>query len=142
MKQNSEIILQPAVKAFVVYENRILILRESSSYESRNRGKWDVPGGRVEPGEKFDKALLREIREESGLIKIIPGKPFSIQEWRPMIKGVEHQIVGTFMECFSEFSEVRLSRDHDKYEWINPRDYKKYDLVGLLPYAFEDYLNR
>lgn len=137
----TEIILQPAMKAFVVYKDRILLLRESSSYESPNQGKWDVPGGRVKPGEIFYEGLLREIQEESGLaVKL--GKPFSVQGWRPVIKGIEHQIIGTFVECFSNSSEVKLSEDHDGYEWVNPKDYKKYDLVGALPKAFEDYLTK
>ncbi len=135
------IILQPAMKTFVVYENRILIIRESVHYNSSNKGRYDVVGGRVNPGERFDEGLLREIIEETGL-KPKLGKPFSIQEWRPIIKGIEHQIIGTFIECFSNSSEVKLSKDHDKYEWINPPDYWKYDLVGALPKAFEDYLNR
>lgn len=133
------IILQLAMKAFVVHKNSVLILRESSSYDSPNQGKWDVPGGRVKPGEIFYEGLRREIQEESGLIVIL-GKPFSVQEWRPTIKGIEHQIIGTFIECFSNSSKTRLSKDHDGYEWINPHDYRKYDLVGALPRAFEDYL--
>lgn len=135
------IILQPAIKSFVVHKDRVLLLRESSFYESPNRGKWDVPGGRIKPGEIFYEGLLREIQEETGLIVRL-GKPFSIQEWRPIIRGIEHQIIGTFVECFSNSSEVKLSEDHDKCEWMNPCDYKEYNLVGALPKAFEDYLNR
>jgi 8-oxo-dGTP diphosphatase len=31
------------------------------------QGAWEFPGGRVEPGEKIEKALEREIREETNL---------------------------------------------------------------------------
>jgi ADP-ribose pyrophosphatase YjhB (NUDIX family) len=36
-------------------------------------GLWSVPGGRVEPGETDAEALVRELREETGLT-VQPGK--------------------------------------------------------------------
>ena len=41
-----------AMKAFVVHEGHVLILRESSAYEDAgNVARYDVPGGRIKPGE-------------------------------------------------------------------------------------------
>ncbi len=31
------------------------------------RGLWSVPGGRIEPGETAEEAVIREVREETGL---------------------------------------------------------------------------
>jgi len=51
-----------ATKAFVKFQGKILILRESSGYKDGvNVGKFDVPGGRIKPGQRFDESLQREI---------------------------------------------------------------------------------
>jgi 8-oxo-dGTP diphosphatase len=41
----------------------LLILRANEP----GRGRWSIPGGRVEPGEDDPAALVREMREETGL---------------------------------------------------------------------------
>ncbi len=131
-----------ATKAFIVYNRNVLILRESTQYvDGTNAGRWDVAGGRVKPGERFDHCLLREIREETGLCAKL-GRPFSVSEWRPVVKGEQWQIVATFFECFSDSGEVTLSEDHDRFLWIDPRDYKTYDVLETNVPAFEDYLSR
>jgi 8-oxo-dGTP diphosphatase len=137
-----EIKLFTAVKAFIVYNNKILILKESLKYQDgSNIGKYDVVGGRVKPGQRFDESLLREIKEETGLdVKI--GKPFFVNEWRPVIKGEQWQIIGTFFECSTDSDQVILSEDHDDFQWIDPSEYKQYNLIDNLIPAFERYLER
>ena len=49
-----------AMKAFIVHSGKVLLLRESSKYsDGSNAGKFDVVGGRVEQGQRFDESLLR-----------------------------------------------------------------------------------
>ncbi|MFH0951976.1 MAG: NUDIX domain-containing protein [Patescibacteria group bacterium] len=131
-----------ATKAFIIHQGKILILRESGEYEDgANEKKYDVPGGRVKPGQRFDESLKREIREETGLeIKI--GKPFFVNEWRPQVRGENWQIVGTFFECKSEIDKIILGKDHDDFQWIDPKEYEKYNLIENLQPAFEEYLGK
>jgi 8-oxo-dGTP diphosphatase len=129
-----------ATKAFLNYKGKILILRESKKYDDgTNAAKYDVVGGRVQPGQRFDESLLRKIKEETGLTAKI-GRPFHVGEWRPVVRGEQWQIVGTFFECEVNSDKVVLSVDHDDYKWIEPKDYKKYNLIPNLIPAFEAYL--
>lgn len=130
-----------ATKAFINYKGKILILRESSDYdEGANAGSWDVPGGRIKPGENPIESLKREIKEETGL-KTEIKEPFYIADWRPEVNSEQWQIVGTTIECIANSNEVSLSEDHDKYEWIEPKNYSDYKLNDTLPETFESYLN-
>ncbi|MDF2550539.1 MAG: hypothetical protein K0S07_1606 [Chlamydiales bacterium] len=42
----------------------LLVLKKKGPY----RGQWDLPGGKIEFGERPDEALVREIHEEVGLV--------------------------------------------------------------------------
>lgn len=131
-----------ATKAFVTYQGKVLILRESSQYkDGSNAGKYDIVGGRVTPGQRFDDSLLREVHEETGM-KVKIGKPFYVGEWRPIVRGEQWQIVATFFECQADSDKVTLSEDHGEYQWIDPKDYAQYPLIDNLKPAFESYLSK
>jgi 8-oxo-dGTP diphosphatase len=131
-----------ATKAFIKRDGKVLLVREDSKYkDGSNAGKFDIVGGRVEMGQRFDESLLREIREETGLTATI-GKPFFVNEWRPTVRGEEWQIIGIFFECDAGEGEVVLSEDHDTYLWIDPADYRNYPVIENLYPAFEAYLGR
>ena len=56
----------------LVYDatGRILLIQRANE---PGRGRWSVPGGRVEAGEDDGAALVREMREETGLV-VQPGR--------------------------------------------------------------------
>ena len=132
--------LLAATKAFIVHDGKILLLKESTNYkDGANAGRYDVVGGRVEPGQRFDDSLIREIKEETGLtVKI--GRPFFVNEWRPEVRREKWQIIGTFFECLSDSNQVTLSEDHEEYVWISPEEYKNYNIIPNLTKAFENYI--
>ncbi|MFB6175143.1 MAG: NUDIX domain-containing protein [Candidatus Nanohalobium sp.] len=130
-----------ATKAFVEnQEGEVLLLKESAEYEEgANAGKWDVPGGRIEPGQHFRESLEREMLEETGL-EAETGEPFFTDEWRPEVKGEKWQIVGTYFRARTGTSEAQLSSDHDEFAWIRPEEFTEYELIGGLEKAFRKFL--
>jgi 8-oxo-dGTP diphosphatase len=54
-----------AAAALVDHENRVLIAERPVGRSMA--GLWEFPGGKVEPGETPEQALVRELREELGI---------------------------------------------------------------------------
>ena len=61
----------PCVGAIITdAAGRLLLIKRG---HEPGRGLWSIPGGRVEAGETDEQALIREVREETGLA-VRPGR--------------------------------------------------------------------
>ena len=109
------------VKALIHNKNgQILVLREAEYEEGTNKGKWDVPGGRINPEEPVLVGLAREVMEEAGIV-INPLEVLGVYETFPTIKGEACHIVRIYYRAEAVASIVDLSDDHDQYEWVDPK---------------------
>jgi 8-oxo-dGTP diphosphatase len=66
----------PGVGALILRRNSILLVQRA---HSPLKGYWSLPGGLIEPGEKIQEALVREVQEETALI-VRPKRLFEIFE--------------------------------------------------------------
>lgn len=109
-------------KALVVHQGKVLLVRESSVYKDASEvGKWDVPGGRIEPEETLIEALKREVFEESGL-QVTTGRILGAFDGFPTIRGEKCHVVRVYFECTPLNTDVVLSADHDEFDWVEPHD--------------------
>ncbi|MFC1687340.1 NUDIX domain-containing protein [Patescibacteria group bacterium] len=131
-----------ATKAFIVHNEKVLIVKESQAYtDGTNEGKFDVVGGRMRPGQNFEESLKREVLEETGLSVDI-GNPFFVNEWYPVVRDEKWHVVGIFFECRATTDKVTLGIDHNEFRWIDPKDFRKVDLIDNLVPTFIAYLER
>lgn len=119
--------------------NNILIVKRSDK-DSHKPGEWEFPGGKLDEGQDLNKALEREVLEETGLF-IIPTSRMAYIESEIITKG-QYQglpyvvIIGIGKKVGGK---IKLSDEHDDYKWIDPdnipdldyRDHVKKSLASI-----------
>lgn len=100
--------------AIVGDDGRVLIVRRNPG--DTGGGRWEFPGGKIDPGETAEQALVREIREELSL---------EIGALHDLGK-VRHEYDDTIIHLRVYRAKVlggsiRLV-DHDALEWLFPKD--------------------
>jgi 8-oxo-dGTP pyrophosphatase MutT (NUDIX family) len=97
-----------SIKGVLIHEGRVLLLLNE-------RGEWDLPGGRPDPGEDHRTALKREVREEAALevgveaaleghlFEVLPGRFVRIEAFVCALLGP---------------SEATASHEHLETRWV------------------------
>jgi len=96
-----------SVAALVTNDNGEILLVKSPW-----RG-WEYPGGLIEPGETFQEALHREVREEAGVEIEITG-------FVGICKNVERNIVNIDFTARYLSGELQTSEESTEVIWTKP----------------------
>ena len=97
-----------SIKGVLIHDGRVLLLLNE-------RGEWDLPGGRPDRGEDQRDALVREVREETGL-DIVVGARLDEHLFEVLPQRFVHivaygcTLVGT--------RDVVLSPEHCEIRWV------------------------
>ena len=110
------------VAALIKKNNEVLIARRSTGDENV-LGKWEFPGGKVEPNETEGHAIEREIKEEFEL-DIKANKYITNNVCEYPTKTVDLRLY----ECEYISGEFKL-HDHSEYKWVNINELLNYDLA-------------
>jgi 8-oxo-dGTP diphosphatase len=92
---------------------KYLVLKKSD-IEDINPNTFDMPGGRIEFGEKLEEAVIREAKEETGL-DVEAKQVFNA--WTFVKKNKDFQLTGVDFLCVTQQQEVKLSEEHSGSEW-------------------------
>ena len=76
---------------------------------------WEYPGGLIEPGETFQEALRREVREEAGVEIEITG-------FVGICKNIERNIVNIDFTARYVGGELRTSEESTEVIWADPEE--------------------
>jgi nucleoside triphosphatase len=109
-----QIFPEPTVGAFIFNPHGELLLLKSHKWP----GRYVVPGGHVELGERNEEAVIRESKEETGLdvyeIEFINFQEFIYDPsfWKP-----KHFIFFDYA-CKTDSTDVHLNDEAEEYIWV------------------------
>ncbi len=125
-----------AVGAILRRADTLLLVRRGHGPAA---GSWSVPGGRVEPGETLHEAVVREVREETGLGVVVDrflGWVERLPDLDAPADGDEHFVILDFAVTPLDLeAEPVAGDDAAEVDWVEIADLSDYRLVpGLLEF--------
>ena len=102
-------------------DGRVLIARRRAPAELA--GKWELPGGKIEPGESPEECLERELLEELGVRTQVGA----------LVARNRHEYASATVELSAY--EVQLvagepqPREHAQLRWVAPAEFGGYDFA-------------
>ncbi|CEJ63299.1 MULTISPECIES: nucleoside triphosphatase NudI [Citrobacter] len=97
-------------------------------------GQWALSGGGVEPGERIEEALRREVREELGeqlvLSEITPWTFSDDIRTKTYADGSQEEIYMIYLifDCVATNREVNINEEFQDFAWVKAEDLGTYDL--------------
>lgn len=95
------------------------------------KGRWSLPGGRVEAGETMAEAVVREVREETG-VEVVCGE---LVGWVERISDAHHFVIADFAATPLDAADPVAADDAQDARWVPLWEVAELDLVdGLLDF--------
>lgn len=129
---------EPTVGALIFNPKKKILLIKSHKWE----GKYMIPGGHIELGEKIEDTLKREIKEETGLdiydIQFICVQEFIFDDqfWKK-----KHFIFLDYA-CKTNSSAVSLNAEGQEYVWVTLNEVLKLPIDSYTRHAIEEYIKK
>jgi 8-oxo-dGTP diphosphatase len=108
---------------------RLLLVRRGTEPA---KGRWAVPGGRIEPGETAVEAVVRELVEETGLRVVVAGLAGNVERNGP--GGVVYDIddFHARLEPGVDPEKVQAGDDAAEAGWFTDTEVEELDRAGEL----------
>jgi len=126
--------------ALILKNDKVLLIKRNSE---QNMGKWALPGGIVQVGEKVEDAVRREVKEEVGLeIKL---------EWLiNVLDDIHHDGTGRIKYHYILVSylasptggKVKLNDESAEFNWYGPTEVRSIFATDNTKRVVQEYLER
>jgi len=122
MSKQVKIIIQDEI-------GRYLLIKRADKEKIEHCGNWECPGGKLEEGESFEEAAIREAKEEVNLdIEIIKT-----------VKKLDKdgETIAVVFLGKSSTTEVTISEEHSEHGWFSHEELKSLESITHKDFFFE-----
>lgn len=110
------------VAAVIIDENGKILITQRNLKKSQG-GLWEFPGGKIEPNETREEAIVRELREELNIDTKVEGyideKIFNYPEKDINLIALQCKILGGNM----------VLNEHEDAKWIDRKEFYNYEFA-------------
>jgi 8-oxo-dGTP diphosphatase len=111
-----------AACALIDPDGRVLIAQRPEG--KAMAGLWEFPGGKVEAGERPEESLIRELKEELGIVvneECLAPLTFASHRYP------EFQLLMPLYVC-RRWEGIAAAREGQKLKWVRPNDLRNYSM--------------
>jgi ADP-ribose pyrophosphatase YjhB (NUDIX family) len=118
------------VGAVVVDQGRVLLVQRGTEPA---KGRWSIPGGLIDVGESLHEAVIREVREETGLFI----EPLELVELLDRIhrhgdRVRYHYVIADYL-CRVTGGTLLAASDADAVRWVERAEWNSHSALQIEP---------
>ncbi|MHB1453777.1 MAG: (deoxy)nucleoside triphosphate pyrophosphohydrolase [Saccharofermentanales bacterium] len=103
------------VAAIIIHDDKVLCMQRGLSKHDYLTGKYEFPGGKIDPGESRTQALMRELQEEMDLNVNIKDDDYfmTIHHIYPDFEITMHSFI-----CILN-NDLFIRKEHTDHKWLS-----------------------
>ena len=119
---------QVGVGGVVIHRGRVLLVLRG---HEPLKGQWSIPGGLVEVGERLEKAVSRELKEETGLV-VEPVKIIKVfDRIERVCRRVRYHFVIVDYYCLLKRGKLKPASDVLDARWARRDELSRFGLTEM-----------
>ncbi|MDP3728787.1 MAG: NUDIX hydrolase [bacterium] len=117
------------VKIIIKYNGKYLLIKRKDKEKKEHIGNWECAGGKLENGESFEDAAIREVKEETNLdVSLIKT-----------VKKIEkdNEIQAMVFLAKPKNTDVKVSKEHSNFGWFSYEELKNLEPITYKKFFLE-----